>query len=305
MRITVANRLLGKRILVAMDQDQHEGPRMEVVEQSSVPHPDDEQYETYDQPKHPLHKRAILAIIIIIVVVVLLGGGAAAYWFVLRKPAPIQQQSSTTSGQQQTTTQITPDTTVDGGAPGTYVSNGKDLNLQFTYPTSWTVSPPSNNNASDQTITVTSPLTSLDGTSGTVTGKIVFSIRPGSAAITELASGNTTAAVASTQIAYAKPTKNQHQYPYITFLHLKGGQNPDGLFEEVMITGVNQFAKGQGLTSYSLAQLDPIVSAAFYQCSNQDCTGTAAVPLSITSSTWQNDDTFKQVEAMFESLQLN
>jgi hypothetical protein len=276
---------------------------MEVVEQSTVPHPDESDTYYSKPPRHRRKQLMVIAVIIIIVLICIAGG--AYLLFGHKKPSSTPTQTTDSTTVNQPADQATPTTTTDNTS-GQYTSTGKDLNLSFTYPSSWNVSPASGDNASDQPITVTSPLVSLASAAGaSVTGKIVVTIRPGSADITELAPGTATAALASVQIAYTKPTASQHQYPYITFLHLKGGENKDAEFEEVMITGINQFAKGQGITTYSLSQLDPIIAASFYQCANQACTDTSTTPLSITSSTWENDATCKAAASIFASLQLN
>ncbi len=246
-------------------------------------------------------KRSTLIFAIVAASIILLAVAAGAWWWHAKKQSMAKQPSQTDTVQQA----IMPDTVSDNTTKQ-YVSNGKDLNLTFSYPSSWTVSPPSNNNASDGPITVTSPLISTTNAAGTaVTGKVVINIRPGYSDISELGSGNATVAQGSVQFAYSKPTSTQHQYPYLTFIHLAGGTNPTGSFEEVMITGITSFAKDQAITSVSLAQLDPIISAAFYTCTTQTCSGSGMSSLSISNNTWLNDATFKQVQSLFESLQLN
>ena len=238
------------------------------------------------------------------VAVVLLAGGAA-YWFVALRQTKAPEIATTTP----TTAQVQPSVPDDTSAQGSslqYVSNGKDLNLSFTYPAGWTVSPPSNSNQADQQIIVTSPLVSMVSASNqSATGRVVVSIRPGTAALSELAGDKATAGQASSQIAYSKPTSSQHQYPYLTFIHLSGGTNSAGAFEEVMITGVTSFAKDQAVTSLSLSQLDPIISARFYTCSDQTCTAANSAALSITNSTWLNNSATSQTLAMFQSIQIN
>lgn len=265
-----------------------------------------------DQPPYgsvvtpPSHDKTKLLTILIIVVAVLLAAGAAAYWFILR-PQPAPANTSATQANASASNQpLVPDDTQAQGTSGRYVSNGKDLNLSFSYPSDWTVTPPSNNNPNDQPITVTSPLVSIPGTNGlNTTGKIVVSIRPGGTALTELSSGKAAAGQASAQIAYDKPTSAQHQYPYLTYIHLAGGANPSSSFEEVIITGVSSFAKDQIITSDNLSQLDPIVSARFYACSNQTCAISSSAALSITNSAWQNTQACMQTLAIFQSLQIN
>jgi hypothetical protein len=218
-----------------------------------------------------------------------------------RTKAPAQ--TTTTTGTTSSQNRVQPDTVTDTSSK-TYTSNGKDLNLSFTYPAGWTVQPASNSNPDDKQITVTSPLATIASADNkSVTGRVVLSIRPGGSTITELAGDKATAAQASTQIAYDKPTSAQHQYPYISFAHLAGGTNPTNAFEEVIVTGITNFAKNQAVYQTSLAQLDPIISARFYTCGDQSCTATT--PLSITNGTWQNNDTTQQALAIFESLQIN
>lgn len=188
-----------------------------------------------------------------------------------------------------------------------YTSNGQDLNLSFSYPSDWSVTPPSNDNASDQTITVSSPLVSVTNSSGaTITGKAVVSIRPGSAQINELTSGKAIASQNSIQIGYTQPTTSQQQYPYLTFIDLSGGSDPSGAFDEVLITGQDEFSQSESVTAETLGgALDPIISASFYTCTTEACSGSSQTPLNITYDTWQNSSLFEQVLAILDSLQLN
>lgn len=188
-----------------------------------------------------------------------------------------------------------------------YVSDGTDLNLTFNYPSSWSVSPPSNDNTSDGTITVTSPLSSMASASGTsATGKIVVQVRPGNMAINELSANAPIEALASTQIAYSAPTANQYSYPYLSYVHFSNGSaKTAGVFEEVIITGGQSFTANESLNASYLSGLDPIITASFYQCTTTACTGSGETPLSITDSTWQSTQIFQQVLTLLESFKLN
>ncbi len=256
------------------------------------------------ESSHRQQDRQRLAIIGIVaaVIVALLGGGA--YWWV-RHQRSAQVADNPATDITSSKPDITPDISTDTST-NEYVSNGKDLNLSFTYPTSWSVAPPTNTNTGDEAIAVTSPLISIaDANNRSVTGRVVVSIRPGGSTIPELAGDHATAGQASAQVGYDKPTAAQHQYPYLTYIHLAGGSNPGGAFEEVMITGVTAFAKDQAIMSISLTQLDPIISARFYACNNQSCPVTDAAPLSITNATWVSDAACLQTLAIFKSLQIN
>jgi len=272
--------------------------------------PDDQQPEMNAPPAYapaPRQQggsRKKLWAIVGILVILLAGGGAAAYWFLGRSKPATDKPAQTTQASDSTQPPTADDSV--SGISTQYVSNGQDLNLSFSYPSDWTVSPASGGNSDDKPITVTSPLVSLSGANDqAITGKVVISIRPATAQLSELASDKATIAQDSVQFAYTKPTSAQHQYPYLTYIHFNGGDNPNAAFEEVIITGVTKFTKGQALFPESMGELDPIISAAFYQCTTQACTGSGITPLSITNSTWQSSDAFEQTQAIFASLELH
>ena len=235
---------------------------------------------------------------VVLAIVVIGGGGTTALMLHHRAPKAAANTRTTTTNQPITTTPV-------NSALTTYTSNGTDLNLSFSYPSGWTVAPASNNNTSDQPVTIASPATTISTGTASATGKVVVMIRPGNSQIDELSSGNAMVAQSSVQFAYSKPTASQHQYPYLTFVHLAGGQNPTSAFDEIFITGISSFSANTPMTAGSLGQLDPIISARFYTCSTSDCTGSGVSPLTITNATWQNDPLCQQVQALFASLQLN
>ncbi len=234
------------------------------------------------------------------------GGGVAAYWFAGRHTHPSSPSHSSHAAVQQQSVPPAPPSASTASSTKQYVSNGHDLNLSFTYPSDWTVTPPTGSNTSDQPITVTSSLQSItNNAGGTVTGKVVVSIRPGSAQVSELASGTAVVTQDSVQFAYSKPTASQHQYPYLTYIRLSGGATAANGFDEVIITGITKFMKGQNISAESLGQLDPIISATFYHCVSESCNGTGATTVSITNDTWLNAAIFKQVQSLFQSLMLS
>ncbi len=252
------------------------------------------QIATKRQSQNQLLKWIIPAVIVIVVV------GLGLYILKHNKATPMNHNSTGNHAVQPTQNSSSQTNLVS------YTSNGQDLNLTFSYPSNWTVSPPTNDNTSDQTITVTSPLTSIvDASSKTVTGKAVVSIRPGSAQISELSSGKAITPQSSIQIGYAQPLASQQQYPYLSFINLAGGTDANNGFQEVMVTGQQQFSQSENITTDELSGLDPIISAGFYSCSTQACIGNGEIPLSITMDTWQNSSPFTQVLAIIQSLQLH
>ena len=248
------------------------------------------------QPTISKDKPWLRIAIIVVIALVLIGG--VLYFVGHKSPKPKGQ----VSGQKiiQVTPSNTPSTTTK------YLSNGNDLNLSFTYPNNWSVTPLSNDNKNDQTITLTSPLTTIINTdNSSVVGKIVIQVRPGTDTVSELNSNSPITSLASTQIAYSQPTSNQTSYPFISFIHFSDGSKATGSFEEVIITGGLSFTQGQTISAENVSGLDPIISASFYQCAAQSCTGSSESFLSINLNTWQNSTIFKQVLAIFESFQLN
>jgi hypothetical protein len=256
------------------------------------------------KPKKPKNGRSLLIVLAFVVVLAIAGGGG--YVLANHHKSTKKTTTTTTTASSSTTTKPVTTTTTTNTDTTQYVSNGSDLNLSFSYPSGWTVTPASGGNSNDQTITLTSPLTTIPEAGGSsVTGRVVATIRPGSASMSELGANTPTAAVASTQIAYSAPTANQYQYPYLTFIHFSTGAKTAGAFEEVMVTGTTAFTAGQAVTTIALTGLDPIISATFSQCANTTCSATSATPLSITSDTWQNTGVFEQTQAIFTSLKLN
>ena len=278
------------------------------LQNTPFPEPEDSQ-DAYSEPVAtalPAEKKNKLSVgIIVVVIIALLAvGGAGAYWYMNHRqktasnPLPAAIKTTTTQTQ-------TPPPSTASSATTQYVSNGQDLNLNFSYPSDWTVQPASGKNPNDQAITVISPQTAATNSAGkTVTGRVDVSIRPGSAQLDELASGSAVVTQDSIQIGYTKPTASQHQYPYITFVRLNGGNDAANGFDEVIITGISKFTKGQNMSAESLGQLDPVISARFYTCAGT-CEGSNATPLTVTSASWQNDTPFTQVLALFQSLQLH
>lgn len=245
-----------------------------------------------------------LIAILAIVGVFALGGGAYILTSGHQTAAPDTGAKSKQSPQNQSTSHSAQPPTPTDSSLTQYVSNGSDLGLRFSYPSSWNVTPPSNSNSNDQPITLTSPVVSLESATGTTPlAKLVVTIRPGGTTAGELAGDKATAGQASYQIAYDRPTSVQHQYPFLTFIHLSGGSNPQSLFEEVMITGVTSFAKDQAIPQGVATQFDPLITVRVYACKTQTCASDAA-PLSLTNANWSGDPTCQQALAILKSLQI-
>jgi hypothetical protein len=72
-----------------------------------------------------------------------------------------------------------------------------------------------------------------------------------------------------------------------------------------MITADQSFTPGEMMGAENISGVDPYISASFYQCLTQSCSGSNQKPLSISITTWQNSNTFKQVLTLLESFKLN
>ena len=248
------------------------------------------------EPKTKDKKSWMKIVMIALAVIIILGGVLYALGHKSTKPkGHISQQKII---------QVTPPDT--STSTTNYISNGIDLNLSFDYPNNWTVTPPSNDNKTDQTITLTSPLSMItDADNNSVTGKIVIQVRSGTDTATELNSNSPITSLASTQIKYSEPTANQIVYPFVSFIHFNDGSKATGAFEEVMVTGGLSFSQGQSISAEDISGVDPIITANFYQCATQSCSGSSESLLSIDLNTWQNDTIFQQVLSTLESFQLN
>jgi len=283
----------------SQDESSRESPPVPEADVAAAPaKPDEPTRVEYVKNMMPIAKQKKKWPLVLLILLVVAGLGGGGYWYITQHKSKLPAAHTSAS----TPPKPTPVESSTAATPQ-YVSNGSDLNLDFNYPSSWSVSPASNDNKNDQTITATSPLTSMTTAAGTsVTGKVVVSVRPGTASLSEL--DGTTTAQASVQIAYSKPTSAQYQYPYLTFIHVPGVNSVAGSFDEVVVTGTTQFPQGTSLSQASVA-VDPIISASFYSCDTQACTASGQKPVSITNDSWQNGAVFQQTLAIFQSMQLN
>jgi cytoskeletal protein RodZ len=263
------------------------------------------------QPSHKHgHKRSGHKVLVMTIIIVVLLAAAAGYWFLKyhSKPTSVTTTTSTSTAGEVKTQSVTPPVSATEVAPANttqYTSTQSNLNLSFDYPTDWTVSPKQTSASATTPITVTSPSVSIataDGT--TVTGKVIVTIRAGGAAIGEL-STTAVAAQDSVQMAYTHPTATQRQYPYLTFVHFSSGSKTDGAFEEVIVTGGDQFTKNDSITSDGLGNVDPLITASFYSCDAADCSTPSVGTLAISNTIWQNAALFQTTATLFASFKLN
>jgi hypothetical protein len=253
-------------------------------------------------PRTRLKKRRwpwwILAVVIVAALVV-----AGFLLFGRKKAAAPSTTAGQSSNQAANQSPSVPTTTAETGT-SEYTSPAGSFNLSFTYPSAWTVSPPSGQ--AGQTITATSPIVNLMGAGGaSAPGRVTLTIQPGGSSVTGL-TGTATTAQDSVQYAYDAPTAAQHHYFYVSFVHAQTAtSSAKGAFELVVITGVNSLAKGTAVTNDTFGSVDPLVTASFSKCTTQACTGSGMTSFSADAAAWQTDPTFKQLQALFESFKFN
>ena len=276
----------------------------ELPSEQTAEHPASPYRPARSSKKSKFTTKNLLIIVGVVVLLAIIGGGA--FWYLKHHKktttakAPVASSTTTTPAVAPSAKATTSSTTSH------YVSNGQDLNLEFDYPADWTATPATNSNPKDGTITVDSPSVPIPDASGaSTTGKAEITIRPGTANLSELGAGTPTAAQPSLQIAYTKPTAAQHQYTYLTFIHFTTGSAVPGAFEEVLVTGVQSFKKGDAVTTTALTGIDPIIAVNFYRCATSDCAAKGAGPLSISNDTWTNNAFVKQIQTVFASLKLH
>lgn len=244
----------------------------------------------------PSKKYIVVAVVVVLVIV-----GAVGY-MALTKKAVKPPVAATTA----TAVKVAPTAVKASPTTQQYVSTETNLNLSFSYPSDWSVSPSSTTSSSNQPIILTSPLTSMTSYSGSnVTGKVVISISNDMTQLAAVTAGTAIAAQNSAQMAFSTPTTSQYQYPYLTYASLPGSPAASGAFQAVIITGPTQFTTSQPVSTDSLSGVSPIIAASFYQCNSATCTSSDAVPMGITNATWNTGAIFLDTLNVFKSMKLN
>lgn len=284
----------------------HDDPEPEPELEPVKPEPVNKEEPTAIPLSKPPRKRSSSKkpLLIVLGVVLLVIAAVAVYLLFLKKDSapPATTKSPTPPAT------VNVETTPSSANTKHYTSTVKGLDLSFDYPDNWTVSMAKDaKDPNIQYIVVTSTPSAITNDKGAeVTGKVLILFRPDDSDLAELsADSNASAAQDSQQIAYTKPTANQRQYPYVSFIHFGGDRTSSNPFEEIINTGGIQITKSTIVSASTVANVDPLVSAGLYVCKTEDCPTTGTPNLSITDDTWQNNDTLKKVKALFESLIIN
>jgi hypothetical protein len=168
-----------------------------------------------------------------------------------------------------------------------------ELGLAFKYPNDWKL-----DDKTPGKLTVTSPKVSLSGKDGTkASGKITLTIRAKGQPLPEFEKGNATAVKQSELLKYKTPSPNQRANTYLTFVaHAPAVSGLDALY----ITGDYGYQKGQAVPQVDIANVDPVISVAFSQCSDDNCS--KVTPLSISESSWDAKTFSDPIKNMLQSI---
>ncbi|HSW66337.1 MAG TPA: hypothetical protein VLI54_04350 [Bacillota bacterium] len=233
-------------------------------------------------------KKKWLLVSLIVLAVLILGGGTAAL-LLKKKPAP--QASSST---QQTTANSSAQSSAGNGSstPGTYKST--TLNLEFSYPTGWSVK----ESADKAEVIATSPTVSYTKKDGSA-AQGVFTVKMRHGAIPDAIQQTTikTIAVAdSFIIAYDHPTTNQRQYTNVSY----GGTDAN-TFNYFIVSGNTALKAGQTFGyGVDLTGADTYMFAGGYGADTADTLSFEAV-----SKTTYDSATLEQAVGIIKSLQIN
>lgn len=259
----------------------------------------DTTHQQFQAPKQRSGKKIIYIIVALVVILAAVGG------YMLLKKSPAKTPAAQTGKASSQASNVP--ATASASDTKNYKSSVSGLDLSFDYPSNWKVTVANDTkDTSVKYISIETPPSSIENDKGaTTTGKVIILIRPKLADVPELSGNDGSIAQDSQQLAYAKPSANQHQYPYVSFVHFGGTRTSKNPFEEVFVTGSTMFKASDNIGTGNVAGVDPLISAAFYQCPDTTCAGKGTGPLSITDSVWQNNDVAKKVKALIESLVIN
>ena len=169
----------------------------------------------------------------------------------------------------------------------------------FNYPTSWTVV-----DSGSAPLTVTSPVISLTSATGQTTmGQVVMTLAK-QATIPSAFSSSSVAVLASQKIAFTQPAPTQAADTYLSFVQYPATTTKGGL-DGIYVSGNYGYQQDQVIPSSNIAQVNPLVYFTFYACSSSICPLTSRLPLTISSTEW-NDRAFSApIQLVIKSFTFN
>lgn len=219
------------------------------------------------------------------VVLLLAAIGLAVYWLVLRdtgEDKSAQNEATNQPAERESTL----------GSSKTEQYESSSFFLSFKYPDTWDTS------ETDEAIVATSPVVSLNTASGaSVRGKVLMTIRHKGSPLTEFDKGNAVATKQSELLQYTNPTQAQRASTYLTFAAFAGATS--GL-DALYITGDYGYAVGQDILKTEIADIDPVISVTFNQCSDESCTKTT--PVSIALTQWGDPSFNGPIKTILQSI---
>lgn len=216
---------------------------------------------------HRRTRKVILGIIVIGVVGTAGFIGYTKFWHQTSKP--------------KATTQTATKTAAANKQVATTSYSSSNFGVSLKYPKDWAVT-----NDTATSLTVTSPAMSLVSDSGqTVQGKAVLIVTPQGQLPAAFGSSDAIAVLNSQQIKYDQPTTAQLAQTYVSFVQYNSA-TLTGELDGIYITGNNGYQKDQTVPRVDIANLNPLATITFGQCSGTNCS--APQNLSIKSSDWSN-----------------
>jgi hypothetical protein len=255
-----------------------------------------QQHEQWAPPEHmhtaamsarPKKKKLLWVVVGAVVIALVLAG--AAYMLFGRSKTDGKKAATTTN---QTTTQQTPATTQpagDSSTPKTYKST--KLNIEFTYPGTWTM----RENSDKSEVILTSPRTTYTKKGG-VSTEGVFTVKLRHGLVPEIMKPTIEKAVAvkdSEVIAYTAPAAEQRQYTNMSFAGSGDSQN------FFLVTGSIGFKAGDVFGTSFDTQGDVYLFAGGYGTDPNDSLSFDAVPKASFET-----PTYKAAKSIIESLKV-
>lgn len=241
-------------------------------------------------PKPKKHHRLLWLFVLLVLLAV---AGAVSYWLGNRAATQRQStkssQNATGANKSQTTTQSSKPT-----PSATKHYDSTTYTLGFDYPKTWQVSDTA------AKLTVTSPTMQLTAASGTKTDiRVVLTIQNQQTSIAGFPGDGAVAILTSDHLNYKQPSTIQRASTYLSYLSYTSDNGLDALY----ITGDSGYQAGQLVPQSDVAKGNPLISATFTQCLDENCVG--AKPATLKASSWQNTQPAVDVTNFIESIVLD
>jgi hypothetical protein len=153
-------------------------------------------------------------------------------------------------------------------------------------------------------MTVTSPAMQLNAADGSKdTGQIIMTIQKQGQLPAAFTAGSALAVLNSQLISYSQPTPSQTSQTYLSFVQYSSTTSVGGL-DGIYVTGNYGYQKDQVVPDSDITSIDPLITVTFIKCGNSKCTSNLN-PLTVASTSWNNDAFQAPIKTMLSSLTFN